>query len=159
MRAFGRNAFRVYVILLGIWTGSGVHDSASNHFAWWADPVAWNARPMWEGLVNPWPFSTILLLLATIVAGVVAFRYRGAGRKAALFSLAGTALILIATLAWFVPQLGLMASGQLDEAGLISHGRTWIVLNAVRLVLLVAVFWSALLALGRFGDGSRQAGA
>lgn len=157
MRAFGRNAFRVYVVLLGIWTGSGVHDSASTHFAWWADPVAWSARPAWEGMINPWPFSTMALLLATLVAGVVAFRYRGPGRKAALFSLGGTALILVATLGWFVPQLGLMASGELDAAGLISHGRTWIALNAVRLLLLVVLFWSALLALGRFGDGPRDA--
>lgn len=159
MRAFGLNAFRVYTVLLGVWTGSGVHDTLSSHFAWWADPVAWYARPAWDGLANPWPFTTMALLLATLVAGVVAFRWRGPGRKAALFSLGGTALILVATLAWFVPELGLMGSGQLDAAGLISHGRTWIVLNAVRLVLLVAVLWSALLALGRFGEGTRLAGA
>jgi len=152
MGAFGRNAFRVYVLLLGIWTGSGIHDTASTHFAWWADPVVWYARPAWAGMVNPWPFSTMLLLLATLVAGVVAWRYRGPGRKPALISLAGTALILVATLAWFVPQLGLMGSGRLDEAALVAHGRTWIVLNAARLVLLLALLWSALLALGRIGE-------
>ena len=155
MRAFGRNAFRVYVILLGVWTGSGLHDSVANHAAWWADPVAWNARPTMAGMINPWPFSTILLLLATIVAAVAVFRYRGAGRKPALISLGGAALVIVATLAWFVPQLGLMGSGQLDEPALVAHAHTWITLNAVRQVILLALFWSALLALGRFGEDRR----
>lgn len=41
-------------------------------------------------MVNPWPFTTMALLLATIVAGV-AWRYRGAGRREALVALGGTA--------------------------------------------------------------------
>lgn len=151
MGSFGLNAFRVYAILLGIWTGSGVHDTLSTHFAWQADPVAWEARPSWPGLVNPWPFSTMALLVATLVAAVVVWRYRGDGRRQAAISVAGCGVILVATLAWFVPELGLMASGKLADAELVSHAHTWIAANAVRLVALGGLLWLALVALGRFG--------
>ena len=150
MSGFGLNAYRIFVLLLGIWTGSGIHDSLSNHFAWHADPVGWANRPPIDGIVNPWPFSTLLLLIATIVAGIVVWRYRGAGRREAVVALAGTFLILVATLAWFVPELGLMASGKLPDPDLVSHAHTWIAANAVRLVALVGLFWLALVALGRF---------
>ena len=162
MTGFGLNALRVFALLLGIWTGAGIHDSLSNHFAWHADPVAFAARPVLAGMVNPWPFTTMALLLATIVAGVVAWRYRGAGRREALVALGGTALIIVATLAWFVPQLGLMfgQDGSLTDAELIAHSRTWITLNAVRQLLLVILCWYVLLALGRIGAGAgKEAGS
>lgn len=154
MSAFGRSAYRLFVLLLGIWTGSGIHDSLSGHFAWYADPVGWGNRPVVEGELNPWPFSTMLLLLATLVAGAVLWRYRGPARKEAIATVAATAMILAATLAWFVPQLGLMAGGTLDDAALIAHSRTWIVLNAVRIVLLVLIFYYALIAVARLGDAA-----
>ena len=75
MSGFGLNAYRIFVLLLGIWTGSGIHDSVANHFAWHADPLASAARPRFEGIMNPWPFSTMLLLLATAVAGGVMWRF------------------------------------------------------------------------------------
>jgi hypothetical protein len=148
MSTFGLVAFRIFVLLLGIWTGSGLHDSLSNHFAWYADPVGWAARPVVEGMVNPWPFSTMLLLVATIVAAVIMRRYRGPGRREALIAIAGTALILVATLAWFVPQLGLMGGGTLSDAQQIAHAHRWIALNAVRQLLLIALFYEGLVALG-----------
>lgn len=157
MGAFGFNAYRAFVLLLGIWTGSGLHDSLTNHFAWHADPVGFAARPIPEGTFNPWPFSTMLLLVATIAAGVALWRYRGAGRRGGVITVAGTALIIAATLGWFVPQLILMDGGTLTDAELIGHARTWIMLNAVRQVLLVGFFAYALVVLpllagDRLGD-------
>ena len=151
MSGFGLNAYRIFVLLLGIWTGSGIHDSLSNHFAWHADPVGWANRPPIDGIVNPWPFSTLLLLIATIVAGIVGWRYRGAGRREAVVALAGTFLILVATLAWFVPELGRMAGGTLSDPEQIGHARTWIAANAIRIVLLIGLFYSGLAALSRIG--------
>jgi hypothetical protein len=149
MSTFGLTIFRIFVLLLGIWTGAGIHDSLSNHFAWHADPVGWAARPSVEGMVNPWPFTTMLLLIATIVAAVVVRRYSGPGRREALIAIAGTALILVTTLAWFVPQLGVMGGGTLSDAEQISHAHRWIALNAVRQIVLIALFYEALVALGR----------
>lgn len=150
MGAFGRTAYRIFVLLLGIWTGAGIHDSLSNHFAWHADPAAYANRPTLPGMFNPWPFSTLLLLIATIVAGIVLWRYRGPGRREALVAIAGTALILVATLAWFVPELGRMfGDPPMTGADLVDHSRTWIALNAVRIVALVALFYCGLVALGR----------
>lgn len=153
MGAPGRAAFRIFVLLLGIWTGSAFHETAATSFAWHADPVAWASRPAWPGLVNPWPFSTMALLLATLAAGIAAWRDRGPGRQAALVATGGTALILAATLAWFVPQLGVMfgEGGTLDDAALVARSRTWIMLNLVRFAALIALFFTALVALGRIG--------
>ena len=150
MGAFGRTAYRLFVFMLGIWTGAGIHDSLTNHFAWHADPAAYANRPMLPGMFSPWPFTTLLLLIATIVAGIVVRRYRGAGRREALAAIAGTALILVATLAWFVPELGRMfGDPPMTGAELIAHSRTWIALNAVRIVALVILFYYGLLALSR----------
>lgn len=159
MSAFGRTAYRIFVLLLGIWTGAGIHDSLTNHFAWHSDPVAWANRPNFEGIVNVWPFSTLLLLIATIVAGIVLWRYRGAGRREALVAIGGTAFILVVTLAWFVPELGRMF-GDPPMAGveLIGHSRTWISLNAVRIVALIVLLYYALVALDRMSGASRHSG-
>lgn len=157
MGAFGRAAYRIFVLLLGIWTGSGVHDSLSNHFAWHADPVAYANRPILPGTFSPWPFSTLLLLIATVAAAIALWRYRGPGRREALAAIGGTAVVLVATLAWFVPELGRMfGDPPMAGAELISHSRTWIVLNAVRIAALIVLFYYALVALGRTGGVSRQ---
>lgn len=158
MGAFGRTAYRLFVFMLGIWTGAGIHDSLTNHFAWHADPAAYANRPMLPGMFSPWPFTTLLLLIATIVAGVVVWRYRGSGRREALAAIGGAALILVATLAWFVPELGRMfGDPPMAGAELIAHSRTWIALNAVRIVALVILFYYGLLALSRMGAASPQA--
>lgn len=150
MGAFGRAAYRSFVFLLGIWTGAGIHDSLTNHFAWYADPAAYANRPTLPGMFSPWPFTTLLLLIATLAAGIAVWRYRGAGRREALVPIGGTALILAATLAWFVPELGRMfGDPPMTGAELVDHSRTWIGLNAVRIVLLIGLFYHALGTLGR----------
>ncbi|HEX8512471.1 MAG TPA: hypothetical protein VF688_05130 [Allosphingosinicella sp.] len=150
MSAFGRAAYRIFVFLLGIWTGAGIHDSLTSHFAWHADPVAYANRPTLPGMFSPWPFTTLLLLLATVAAAIVLRRLRGPGRREALAAVAGTALILVVTLAWFVPELGRMfGDPPMTGAELVAHSRTWIALNAVRIVALVGLFYCALLGLGR----------
>ena len=150
MTAFGLGAYRLFVLLLGIWTGAGIHDSLTNHFAWHSDPVAYANRPTLPGMFSPWPFTTMLLLIATVAAGIVLWRYRGSGRREALAAVGGTAIILVATLAWFVPELGRMfGDPPMTGEELIAHSRTWIALNAVRIVALVAFFYCALVALGR----------
>jgi uncharacterized membrane protein YhaH (DUF805 family) len=159
MGAFGRTAYRIFVFLLGIWTGAGIHDSLTNHFAWYADPAAYASRPTLPGMFSPWPFTTLLLLIATIVAGIAVRRYRGAGRREALATISGTAFILVATLAWFVPELGRMfGDPPMTGAELIGHSRTWIALNAARIVLLIALFYYGLVALGRITGTRTDAG-
>lgn len=147
MSRLGLAAYRIFVLLLGIWTGSGIHESIANHFAWHADPVAWANQPRVEGVINPWPFSTMLLLVATLGAAIVVWRYRGEGRNQAIAAVAGTALIILATLVWFVPELGLMNGGTLRDAELISHARTWIALNAARLIALIVLLYVGIAAL------------
>ncbi len=159
MSAFGRGSFRIFVLLLGIWTGAGIHDTLTNHFAWHADPVAYANRPILPGMFSPWPFTTLLLLIATVAAAIVLWRYRGPGRREALVAVGGTALILVATLAWFVPELGRMFGDPAIAADeLIGRSRTWIALNAVRIVALVGLFYCALFGLERLTAGSRRSG-
>lgn len=151
MGALGLCLFRVYVVCLAVWLGSGVFDSVSTHFGLYLDPLAWAAHPPAPGAVNPWPFTTILLLLATVAALVVCFLYRGPGKREALISLLGLAIILIATFAYFVPELGRMfgSDASLAEADLIERSRLWVVLNVARQFVLLVLFWFALLALGQ----------
>ncbi len=159
MGAYRRAAYRIFVLLLGIWTGAGLHDSLSNHFAWHADPAAYANRQILPGTFSPWPFTTLLLLIATVGAAIAVWRYRGAGRREALTAIGGTAFILVATLAWFVPELGRMfGDPPMTGAELVAHSRTWIALNAARIVLLVFLFHQALVALGRIPLASRDAG-
>lgn len=154
MSVFGRGAYRLFVLLLGLWTGAGLHDSLSSHFAWYADPIVWADRPVLPGMVNAWPFTTMALLLATIVAGVAVWRYRGPGRRHAALALGGTALIIAATLGYFVPMLGAMfgEGSTMTDAQLVAASHSWIVLNAVRQLILLVLFWYALVALGRLAS-------
>jgi uncharacterized membrane protein len=158
MGPFAINAWRVFVLLLGIWTGSGIHDSVAGHFAWYANPLGWAERPSVPGMVNPWPFSTLLLLLATIVAAFAVWRHRGSGRREAMIAIIGTALILVATLGWFVPELGRMFADDstYTPGQVVAHSRTWIILNAVRIAASVVLFWYALISLGRIETVAKQ---
>ena len=158
MGAVGRTVFILFVLLLGIWTGSGFHDTVATNSGWYADPVAYANHPPLPEAINPWPISTMLLLLATLAAAVALWRHRGPGRREGLIAVAGTALVLVATLAWFVPKLGVMAGGTLSDAELVSLARIWISLNVARLLLLIGLFYYALLALTRLAPARREEG-
>jgi hypothetical protein len=86
MGASGRAAYRIFVLLLGLWTGSGVHDSLSSHFARHADPVAYADRPTLPGTFSPWPFSALLLLIAiggaALILAALGRIGGGSGRRA-----------------------------------------------------------------------------
>ena len=64
----GRAGFLIFVLLLGIWTGSGFHDTVATNYGWYADPVGHAKHPPLPGAINPWPVSTVLLLLAVLAA-------------------------------------------------------------------------------------------
>ena len=152
MTGFRLFAFRAFAFALLIWTGAGLHESLADHFAWWADPVAAGAVPSLAGTVNPWPFTTIALLLATVAAALSLRGYRGPGKREGVIALAGAALIIVATLGFFVPQLGVMADPAIAPDTLVAAAHRWIVLNALRTVVLFVLGWYALVALGRFGS-------
>ena len=143
-------AYRIFVLLLGIWTGSGVYDSLYGHVAWWADPVGWVRTPPVPGAINPWPFTTGLLLLSVLAMLALVAR-RQDERRIALPTLLGVLAILVVTFAYFVPTLVRLFGGgeRLTEAEITSISQTWIVLNAVRIVVLIGLFYAALVALGR----------
>lgn len=144
------SAVRFFALALVLWTGAGLHESISNHFGWWADPVAYAAAPSPPGLVNAWPFTTIVLLLATIAAAVCVRGYRGPGKREAVIALGGAGLVLVATLGFFVPQLGVLADPAIAPDALVAASRRWITLNMLRTVVLLILGWNALIALGRF---------
>lgn len=146
--------FIAFLLALAVWVGGGVFDSISSHPAWSADPVRYirnSAMP--EGTVNPWPFTTAVLALCTL-AGLAAFaRYRGPGRRHALVVLAGVFAVLVVTGVYFVPTLvGLANHAALSDAQITSMSLTWIRLNVVRILLLLALFAYALAGLLRMGQ-------
>ncbi len=146
-----RVLFQTFIVSLGIWTGAGVHDTLTNHFGWWADPVAHvRGRVPMPGLVNPWPFTTAMLGLLTLI-GLASFaRYKGEAKRALMIIYGGMFLVLLATGLYFVPQLGLFGpETTLSDADIIRHSKDWIRYNAVRLVVLTALFYYALSTLAR----------
>ena len=148
---FRRAAFQAFIVALGIWTGAGVHDTLTNHFGWWADPVAHvRGRVPTPGLVNPWPFTTAILALLTLIGLATFARQKGDTRRALMVVFGGTFLVLLATGLYFVPQLGLFRPDTtLSDAEIIKYSRDWIGYNAVRLVVLITLFYYALSTLAR----------
>lgn len=147
---FRRVIFQAFIVILGIWTGAGIHDTLMNHFAWWADPLTYvRGRVLIPGIVNPWPFTTGLLALLTLTALASFARYQGEARRAVMVILASAVVVLAATGVYFVPQLGVMNDPALTDGDLMRYSKDWIRYNAVRIVFLVGLFYCALSALSR----------
>lgn len=147
---FRRVVLQAFIVILGIWTGAGVHDTLMNHFAWWADPVSYvRGRVMVPGIVNPWPFTTGVFALLTLTALASFARYRGEAKRAVMVVLICAVVVLGVTGVYFVPQLGVMADPSLPDADLIRYSKDWIRYNAVRIVFLVGLFYYALTTLRR----------
>ncbi len=149
--------YRVFLLILAVWVGGGVFDSIASHPAWMTDPVGWvRGASIQAGSTNPWPSTTVLMMLAT-VAGLIAF-WRGgpAGGREARIILAILAVVLVATMAWFVPTLGVLfgpGAADLSDERIISLSRLWTGLNLVRIVILVGVLYYGLIILGRMAKG------
>ncbi len=150
-----RGFFIVYLLFFAIWLGAAFHDSFSTNFAWYHDPMVYikftteNAIP---GIINPWPLSTILFLLSTLVALFLLTKYKGPGKKGAFISVCGALAIIIATLIYFVPGLSKIFghTNEYSQASLVAMSRTWILLNILRFIMLVFLFLAGLRALAKF---------
>ena len=144
----------MFIVALAIWTGAGIHDTIGSHTAWFANPVAYiqsSAAP--DGAVNPWPYTTGLLVLCTLAAMAAFLPYRGLGRRQMIFVLAVITVILVATGAYFVPTLMKLGNhATLGEEQIISMSRTWIRLNIARQILLVALLIYSLVLLTRMSS-------
>ena len=144
--------FRLFVIALAIWTGGGVFQTITDHQAWHADPVGWVRQysPP-AGWANPWPLTTGLLGVMTLLALGAFARYSGLGRRYALISIFGAVVILLATGFYFVPRLITIfeRTTTLTDAQIIAYSNQWILFNAIRLVALVALLYASLLGLGQ----------
>jgi hypothetical protein len=153
---FRRVIFQAFIVMLGIWTGAGIHDTLMNHFAWWADPLSYvRGRVAVPGIVNPWPFTTGMLGILTLTALAAFARYRGEARRAVLVILVCAVAVLAVTGVYFVPQLGIMADPAITDADLLRHSKDWIRFNAVRIVFLVGLFYSAVSTLARMSRADR----
>ena len=151
--------FRLFVIALAVWTGGGVFHTISSHQGWHADPVGWVRHyAVQAGSTNPWPLTTALVGLMTLLALGALFRYSGPGRANVLISTGGTLLVLLATALYFVPRLITIfeRTATLTDAQIIAYSNQWILFNAIRLLILFVLLYVALLALGDMGRGRRR---
>jgi hypothetical protein len=152
-----RRVFQAFIVILGIWTGAGIHDTLMNHFAWWADPLGYvRGRVPAPGIVNPWPFTTGILALLTLTALAFFARYRGEARRAVMGVLVSAVVVLAVTGAYFVPQLGVMADPTITDADLLRYSKDWIRYNAARICFLVGLFYFALSTLARMSRADRE---
>lgn len=155
---FRRVIFQAFIIILGIWTGAGIHDTLMNHFAWWADPLTYvRGRVLIPGIVNPWPFTTGMLAMLTLTALASFARYQGEAKRSVMAILACAVVVLGVTGVYFVPQLGVMNDPAITDADLMRYSKDWIRYNAVRIVFLVGLFYYALSTLSRMSRGAQSA--
>ena len=154
MGAISVPVFRLFVIGLAVWVGPGIFQMIEHNAAWYADPVGWvRGDTVREGVINPWPITTAFFLLLTLASLAAVWRWPVAARRPALVALGISALMLVATFAFFVPELILMfdRTETLSDDQIIAHSRTWVTANAARIALMLTAFWLALTALGRRG--------
>lgn len=146
----------LFLVSLSIWVGGGVFDSISSHPAWHADPVAYVRGPAPpRGVVNPWPYTTGLLALATLMSLLVFVPARGPGRREVLVANGAVVLVLIATAVYFVPVLSQLAHPErLSDPQITSLSLMWIRLNVLRQVFLLGVLTYALIGLMRLSGPS-----
>ena len=151
--------FRLFVIALAIWTGGGVFQTITAHQGWHADPVGWVRHyAVQAGSTNPWPLTTALVGLTTLLVLGAFFRYSGPGRANVLISTSGALLVLLATALYFVPRLITIfqRTATLTDAQIIAYSNQWILFNAIRLLILFGLLYASLLALGDMGRGRRR---
>ena len=145
-------AFRIWILAVALWAGAGVYFAINTHWAWYSDPVAWvaNTHPA-PGSINPWPAMTAVVVLATLVLLGFFASGRVPGRRGALILGGGTVVILVATVAYFVPQLVLIfqRATSLTEAQSIAASRAWVCWNLVRIFTLLGLLYYALTLLPR----------
>ncbi len=153
---FRRVIFQAFIVILGIWTGAGIHDTLMNHFAWWADPLSYvRGRVAVPGIVNPWPFTTGIFGILTLTALASFVRYRGEAKREVMAVLVSAVMVLAVTGVYFVPQLGVMADPALPDVDLLRYSKDWIRFNAVRIVCLVGLFYFAVSTLVRMSRADR----
>ena len=152
--------FIAFLVALGIWFGSGVFDSISNHPSWYADPVRFTrGYTVPEGIVNPWPLTTALLALFTLAVLATFATYRGAGRREVLTAGLGVLAILVATGIYFVPTLMTLAEpAALSDPQIRSMSLLWIRMNVIRILLCIGLFTYGLVGLMRMAQGRPAAG-
>jgi hypothetical protein len=135
--------------------GAGFFSTLEHNEGWYADPTAYVDHTMTypvPGASNPWPVLTILLLIFNLMALLAFLRYHGPGKRSAIIVFTGIFFILISTFLYFVPTLGKIFddTGSYSMVQIISMSRTWIILNYIRLVILVLLFFVGLFALLKF---------
>jgi hypothetical protein len=143
-----------FVVALAVWTGGGVFHSLSSHPVWAEDPVAYIRAPdPAVPMMNPWPPTTAVLALLTLIAIGAFVRHRGPGRREVLVVLASVFIILVATGVYFVPTLIRLGNhAALSDAQITSMSLTWMRLNLVRIVMLLALFVYAQIGLMRLAQ-------
>jgi hypothetical protein len=150
--------FIAFIVSLAVWVGGGVFHSIGSHSAWYTDPVRYIRAPAGpEATVNPWPLTTAVLALLTLLSLAVFATYRGPGYKRVLAVLGATFVILVATGVYFVPTLIKLGNhAALTEAQIVSLSHTWIHLNVIRIVIvlgLLVLSQTALMRLASRRDG------
>ncbi len=139
------NFYITYLLFLAIWLGSAFHSKFSTNYTWYVDPITHinhTTEYITPGIINPWPFSTMLLLIFTIIALFMFKNYNGLGKKEVMISLIGTLVILAITFIYFVPTLGKIFgdNNQYNNQSLIKMSRMWVILSFVRFIIIVFLF-------------------
>jgi hypothetical protein len=148
-------SYLVFLFLLAIWMGAAFQDTYSTNGTWYKDPLTHikhlNSHPV-PGALNPWPLTTALLTLGTIISLILFINYNGPGKWHAQLAIGGTLIVLISTFLYFVPGLIRMfgKTANFTDDQLITMSHQWVIWNVIRLILLMVLFITGLIGLVKF---------
>jgi hypothetical protein len=145
-------ALWLLVIGLGVQVGGGLYEIRVMVPLWSSSPpqsvLAFYAQPMRPDSGGRfWIFLTPLVGVISLVNFIVAWRSAVAFRAVWLFASGASLLVIAVTFAYFVPVLlRLPKAGERPGDIVEREVRTWVALNWIRVVVVVAAWVSALRA-------------
>lgn len=154
MTGFKLIFYKLYIFFLSLWMGAGIYTTLAESQGWYNDPVTYidhiTSYPV-PGSVDPWTTLTVCLSIVTILCILLFMSYHGPGRRTALVSFSGTFIILFFTYLYFIPVKDRLfdVSGTFNNQ-VVSMSRMWIILNYIRFLIVVFIFFTSLVALSKF---------
>ncbi len=152
--------YKLYLFFLSIWLGAGLYQALAFNQSWYDDPLAYvdhlTAYPV-PGAINPIPVLTILLAVFTVFSLILLLGYHGSGKKTSFISLGGMFIVLLATYIFYVPTSGKIfeGSGSYSNDQIVSMSKSWVLLDYLRQLMVIFLYFMGLVALARFRSPRR----
>ena len=160
MTGFKLIFYKLYIFFLALWMGGGIYIALAESESWYDDPATYidhiSSYPV-PGAADPMPTIMLCLSVISVLAMLIFLSYHGHGKRGAVVSFTGTLLILLWTYLYFIPTHAKIFddSGAYSNDQIVSMSKMWIILNYIRLIIIVFIFFTGLVAFSKLRS-SRQ---